>query len=72
MVLEIVNLIRHLMHCEHLQTRILNTAKGEIRNQYLSSAKAEKLLHWKAAYNFEKGLAETIKWYQDFFGVVPR
>ncbi len=71
-VLEIVNLIRRLMQCEHLQPTILNSAKSEIRNQYLSSAKAEDLLHWKTAYNLEQGLAETIKWYRDFFGVLPR
>jgi len=71
-VLEIVNMIRRLMHCEHLQPTILNSAKGEIRNQYLSSAKAESLLHWKPAYDLDRGLLETIKWYQDFFGGLAR
>ena len=70
-VLEIVNLIRRLAQCEHIQPTILNSAKGEIRNQYLSSAKAEKLLHWKPAYDLERGLAETLKWYRDFFGGQP-
>ena len=67
-VLEIVNLIGRLMRCEHLQPTILNSAKGEIRNQYLSSTKAERLLRWKPAYSLEQGLRETIQWYQDFFG----
>jgi CDP-glucose 4,6-dehydratase len=70
-VLEIVNLIRRLARCEHIQPTILNTAKGEIRNQYLSSTKAEGMLHWKPAYDLERGLAETLKWYQDFFGEQP-
>jgi CDP-glucose 4,6-dehydratase len=71
-VLEIVNLIRRLAHCEHIQPTVLNSATGEIRNQYLSSAKAERLLHWKPAYDLETGLAETLRWYQDFFGGQPK
>jgi len=67
-VLEIVNMLRRLMQCDHLQPTILNSAKGEIRNQYLSSVKAERLLHWKPAYGLEQGLRETIQWYQDFLG----
>ena len=71
-VLEIVNMLRRLAQREHIQPTILNSAKGEIRNQYLSSAKAERLLHWKPAYALERGLAETIRWYQDFFGGQPK
>ena len=37
--------------------------KGEIRNQYLSSVKAEKLLGWKPIYSMEDGIRETINWY---------
>ena len=29
----------------------------------LDSSKIYKELHWKPAYNFEKGLEYTIKWY---------
>lgn len=71
-VIEIVNMIRRLAQCEHLQPTILNSAQGEIRNQYLSSAKAERLLNWKPAYDLEHGLAETLKWYQNFFGGHPK
>ncbi|VVB98587.1 GDP-L-fucose synthase [uncultured archaeon] len=49
-------------------TRILNTAKGEIPIQYLSCEKAKKLLGWKPAYNFEKGLELTIPWYRKLAG----
>jgi CDP-glucose 4,6-dehydratase len=71
-VLEIVNIIRRLAHCEHIQPTILNSARGEIRNQYLSSGKAERLLQWKAAYDLALGMAETLRWYQDFFGGWPK
>jgi CDP-glucose 4,6-dehydratase len=70
-VLEIVNLICRLMDCEHLQPNILNSAKGEIRNQYLSAEKAEGMLGWKTTYSLEQGITETIEWYRHFFGVLP-
>jgi CDP-glucose 4,6-dehydratase len=68
-VLEIVDKIRRLMNCDHLKPIVLNQARGEIRNQYLSSAKAARVLHWKPAYTLEQGLAETISWYKGFFEV---
>jgi len=65
-VLEIVGVIQKLMHAEHLQPVIQNKAKGEILNQYLSSEKAERLLKWQPSCGLEKGLEETISWYQEF------
>jgi CDP-glucose 4,6-dehydratase len=66
-VLEIVNKIRKTMRCEHIQPTVMNAAKGEIRDQYLSSAKAQRVLGWKPAYSLEEGLEETVAWYKDFF-----
>jgi CDP-glucose 4,6-dehydratase len=66
-VLEIVHQIRKAMNCEHIQPTVMNTAEGEIRNQYLSSAKAQRVLGWKPAYSLGEGLEETVVWYQDFF-----
>jgi len=66
-VLEIVHQIRKAMKCEHIQPTIENTAKGEIRNQFLSSAKARRVLGWKPVYSLEEGLGETVVWYQDYF-----
>jgi CDP-glucose 4,6-dehydratase len=67
MVIEIVKRIRALLKCDKIEPTIQNTAKGEIRNQYLSSAKAESVLGWKPAYDLDRGLEETIVWYRDFF-----
>lgn len=67
-VLEIVGVIQKLMHAEHLEPIIQNTAKGEILSQYLSSEKAERLLKWKPSCGLEKGLEETISWYREFLG----
>jgi CDP-glucose 4,6-dehydratase len=66
-VLEIVRRIGKVMHCEHIQPTIMNAAKGEIRNQYLSASKAHHLLGWRSAYSLDQGLQETVAWYEDFF-----
>lgn len=67
-VLEIVGVIQRLMHAEHLQPVIQNSAKGEILSQFLSSEKAGRLLNWEPSCGLEKGLEETINWYQAFLG----
>ena len=66
-VIEIVKLIQRLMHKENIKHKILNAAKGEIKDQYLNSSKARKLLNWKPKFTIEKGLRETIEWYRNFF-----
>ena len=66
-VLEITQKILSLMNREDLQPEILNVAKGEIKHQYLSAQKARDFLGWKPRYTLEKGLNETIRWYQGFF-----
>lgn len=66
-VLEIVEKICQLMHCEDIHPSILDQAEGEIRSQYLSAAKAARLLDWKPLYRLEEGLGETIRWYHNFF-----
>ncbi len=47
-----------------IKPKILNQAGHEIRHQYLSSRKAKKLLGWQAGYSFERGLKETLRWYE--------
>jgi len=66
-VMEIVKEIQKLMSKEDIKPKILNIAKGEIKDQYLNSKKARKMLKWKPHYTLEKGLKETIKWYKNFF-----
>jgi len=43
---------------------VLNKAKYEIRDQFLSSQKAKQILGWRAEYPFAEGLKETIEWYK--------
>lgn len=66
-VMEIVEKIRQTMNCDHLKVTVLNQAKGEIRNQYLSSEKARHTLGWTPNYTLEEGLKETVDWYKGFF-----
>ncbi len=64
-VLELVGKILKEMK-SGLKPIILDEAKGEIRDQYLSSEKAKRLLGWEAEYPIEKGLKETVPWYAAF------
>jgi len=65
-VLELVGMIQKFLHCEHLQPCISNDARGEIRSQYLSVAKARELLGWRPRFSLEAGLRDTIRWYREF------
>ncbi len=65
-VLELVEKILGAMGSK-LKPEVLNETRGEIKNQYLSSEKAKRILGWEAKYPIEKGLKETIPWYISFF-----
>lgn len=67
-VIELVHAIRRLMGREDIEPDIRNTARGEIKDQYLSAAKARERLGWTPDYSLEAGLRETIGWYRDFLG----
>lgn len=49
-----------------LEPVILNLAKGEIKDQYLSSEKAKRMLNWEAQHTVDQGLVKTIAWYKEF------
>ena len=66
-VLDLVKVIQQQMGCEHLPPDIQNTAAGEIPSQYLNSARAHSILHWRPQYSLKDGLTETIAWYREFF-----
>lgn len=62
-VFDIVEAIRCLMG-SNLEPDVRNTARGEIHDQYLSAAKARTSLGWRALYDLDTGLRETIAWYR--------
>jgi CDP-glucose 4,6-dehydratase len=45
---------------------ILGEASNEILHQYLSAAKARRVLGWSARYTLDEGLDRTIRWYRDW------
>ena len=68
-VLALVSEIQNLMESQHLEPEVLGIAESEIHSQYLSTAKARKVLNWQPDNDLRSGLSETITWYRDFFGV---
>jgi CDP-glucose 4,6-dehydratase len=62
-VLDMVSAIRRQMG-SNLDPDVRNTAQGEIRDQYLDAAKARKTLGWRASYDLDAGLSETVAWYR--------
>lgn len=64
-VVELVEKILRLME-SNLEPDIRNEASNEIRNQYLSAAKARSMLDWKPLFTLDDGLTKTIQWYQDY------
>ncbi len=67
---QIVDHLRRLMGRNDLEPVVLGTARAEIRDQYLSSAKSERVLGWKARYSLEEGLRRSIDWYRQYFKTV--
>ena len=66
-VLELTELILKLMDRADLKPEVLNQANNEIPHQYLSAAKARKVLGWKPRWSLQDGLKDTISWYSDYF-----
>jgi CDP-glucose 4,6-dehydratase len=66
-VLELVNRILGLLNSD-LRPDVRNEANNEIRHQYLSAAKARRLLGWQPLFTLDEGLSRTIAWYKDFLG----
>jgi len=65
-VLELTERILTLMERTDLEPDVLGQAKNEIREQYLSAAKARRLLSgWKPRFGLDEGLRRTIAWYRE-------
>lgn len=64
-VLELVKRVLTLLDSD-LEPDVLNEASNEIHHQYLSAAKARRLLDWQPLFTLDNGLKQTIDWYKDF------
>ena len=69
-VTELVKKIGLLSGSRQPEPRILNCVRCEIRDQYLSSQKAKKVLGWKPKYSLDRGLRKTIDWYRSLYAGV--
>ena len=50
-----------------LDPDVRNDAAHEIQHQWLSAAKARRVLDWAPAFTLDEGLDRTIAWYREFF-----
>jgi len=66
-VSELVQSILRLMGVT-FEPVVQNTASHEIPRQFLSAAKARKLLEWRPLFTLNEGLERTINWYRQFVG----
>jgi CDP-glucose 4,6-dehydratase len=49
-----------------LEPDVRNEASHEIKHQYLSAAKARRMLDWSPSFELDAGLERTVSWYRDF------
>jgi CDP-glucose 4,6-dehydratase len=66
-VLDLAERILRLMGAR-AELDVRGEASNETKHQYLSAAKARRLLHWCPRYELDDALAETIAWYRGYFG----
>lgn len=66
-VLDVVGDIQRLMGKEYLEPEIQNIVTKEIKDQWLSSEKAHKILDWNHQYTLNMGLSMTVDWYDKYF-----
>jgi CDP-glucose 4,6-dehydratase len=64
-VLDLVQRILNTMGSD-LQPDVRNEATNEIRHQYLSAAKARRMLGWEPLFTLDASLERTIAWYTHF------
>lgn len=68
-VLDVVEKVLSLMGVTDLRPIIKDQASSEVRESYLCSDKAKRLLGWTPSFHLEQGLRETIAWYQNYLAV---
>jgi CDP-glucose 4,6-dehydratase len=64
-VLDLVQRVLRVMGSS-LMPDVRNEASNEILHQYLSAAKARRMLGWEPLFTLEQGLEKTVAWYREF------
>ncbi|MDQ3675018.1 MAG: GDP-mannose 4,6-dehydratase [Gemmatimonadota bacterium] len=70
-VLEMVEAVLRAAGREDLSPEIRDTARAEIKKQYLDATKARTQLGWKTRFTLDAGLERTVDWYRTFFERSP-
>jgi CDP-glucose 4,6-dehydratase len=65
-VLALITMLQKMLGKTHIKPDVQNVARAEIRDQRLRSTRAREVLKWRPAYDYKRGLRETIDWYKDF------
>ena len=50
----------------NIEPDVRNEASHEIKHQYLSAAKARRMLDWAPSFELDAGLERTVAWYREF------
>ena len=64
-MLNLVTQIVEMMNAE-LNPIVQNQASNEIQHQFLDATKAKNILGWTPKFTLDRGLEQTIAWYENF------
>ena len=65
-ILKLANMIIDLCDNKNMKPVHVDPRPGEVKRLIANSAKAKKLLGWKAKYDLEEGLKKFIYWYKNY------
>jgi len=63
-LLDMYNLIARMLLKENIHPNFAAERQGDIKHSCADISKAKELLGYKPIWNFERGIADTIEWYQ--------
>lgn len=63
--LEVVNKVIEVLDISKDKIKFIQDRLGHDRRYAIDASKIEKELDWSPKYNFDQGMKETIKWYQE-------
>ncbi len=67
--ISVIDLVKRILKVTKSTSKIKieNSVKNEIHDQYLSTAKAQKVLKWKPGHTLDSALLKTYKWYEKHY-----